>query len=80
MATTENEEFVKKSEQWLIWVTKYKSLIQHFRLSVAMATIENEEFVQLFYARWTTIQQIFIKKVLSKYLAIKAHTTAEMRH
>ena len=29
------------------WVNCYKSLIQHFRLSVAMATNQNEEFVQL---------------------------------
>ena len=31
----------------LTWVNSYKSLIQHFRLSVAMATNQNEEFVQL---------------------------------
>ena len=52
------------------WATmlSYKSLIQHFRLSIAMATKQNEEFVQLLYAWWRTTQQTFIKKVLSKYL------------
>ena len=44
---------------------QYKSLIQHFRLSVAMATNQNEELVQLLYGWWRTTQQ---KKVLPKYL------------
>ena len=52
----------------LTWVNSYNSLIQHFWLSVAMATNQNEEFVQLLYAWWRTTQQTFIKKVLSKYL------------
>ena len=30
----------------LTWVNSYKSSIQHFRLSVALATNQNEEFVQ----------------------------------
>ena len=46
----------------LTWVNSYKSLIQHFRLSVAMATNQNEEFVQLLYGWWRTTQQTFIKK------------------
>ena len=46
----------------LTWVNSYKSLIQHFRLSVAMAINQNEEFVQLLYAWWRTTQQTFIKK------------------
>ena len=46
----------------LTWVNSYKSLIQHFRLSVAMATNQNGEFVQLLYAWWKTTQQTFIKK------------------
>ena len=33
-----------------------------------MATNENKEFVQFFYAWWRTTQQTFIKNVLSKYL------------
>ena len=49
----------------LTWVNSYKghykSLIQHFRLSVAMVTDQNEEFVQLLYAWWRTTQQTFIK-------------------
>ena len=45
----------------LTWVNNYKSLIQHFRLSVAMATNQNVEFVQLLYAWWRTTQQTFIK-------------------
>ena len=45
----------------LTWVNSYKSLIQHFRLSVVMATNQNEEFVQLLYAWWRTTQQTFIK-------------------
>ena len=51
----------------LTWVNSYKSLIQHFRLLVVMATNQNEEFVQHLYAWWRTTQQTFIKK-LSKYL------------
>ena len=43
-------------------------LIQHFRLSVAMATNQNEEFVQHFYACWRIMQQTFRKINLSKYL------------
>ena len=46
----------------LTWMNSYISLIQHFRLSVAMATNQNEEFVQLLYAWWRTTQQILIKK------------------
>ena len=45
----------------LTWVNSYKSLIQHFRLLVVMATNQNEEFVQLLYTWWRTIQQTFIK-------------------
>ena len=48
-------------------VNSYKSLIQHFRLSVAMATNQNEEFVQL-YIWCRTTEQTFIKKLLSKYV------------
>ena len=43
----------------LTWVNSYKSLIQHFRLSVAMTTNQKEQFVQLLYAWWRTTQQIF---------------------
>ena len=46
----------------LTWVNSYKSLIQHFRLSVAMATNLNEEFGELLYARWRTTPQTFIQK------------------
>ena len=45
----------------LTWVNSYKSLIQQFRLSVAMATYQNVEFVQLLYAWWRTTKQTFIK-------------------
>ena len=45
----------------LTWVNSFKSIIQHFRLSVAMATNQNEEFVQLLYAWCRTTQQTFIK-------------------
>ena len=45
----------------LTLVNSYKSLIQHFRLSVAMVTNQNEEFVKLLYAWWRTTQQTFIK-------------------
>ena len=31
-----------KVSSWLTWVNSYKSLIQHFSLSVAMATSQNE--------------------------------------
>ena len=46
----------------LTWVNSYKSLIQHVRLSVGMATNQKEAFVQLHYACWRTTQQTFIKK------------------
>ena len=46
----------------LTWVNSNKSLIQHFRLSVAMATNQNGEFLQLLYAWCRTTQQTFIKK------------------
>ena len=46
----------------LTGINSYKSLIQRFRLSVAMATNQNEEFVKLLYAWWRTTQQTFIKK------------------
>ena len=52
---------VNTTDSWvtmLTWVNNYKHLIQHFRLSVAMAINHNEEFVQLRYAT----QQTFIKK------------------
>ena len=55
----------------LTWVNSYKSLIQHFRLSVAMATNRNEEFVQLLYAWWRTTQQTFIKKGSVKIPAVR---------
>ena len=45
----------------LTWVNSYKSLIQHFRLSVDMATNPNEEFEQLLYAWWRITHQTFIK-------------------
>ena len=54
---------VKNRGPWatmLTWVNSYKSLIQHFRLSVAMATNQNEEFV-LLNDWWRTTQQTFIK-------------------
>ena len=38
----------------LTQVNSYKSLIQHFRLLVVIATNRNEEFVQLLYAWWRT--------------------------
>ena len=40
----------------------YKNLIQHFRISVAMATNQNEEFVQCVYAWLRTTQQMFLIK------------------
>ena len=46
----------------LTWVNSYKSVIPHFRLSVAMATNQNEKFVQLLYVWLRTTQQTFIKK------------------
>ena len=45
----------------LTWVNNYKSLIQHFRLSVVKATNQNEEFEQLLYAWWRITHQTFIK-------------------
>ena len=45
----------------LTWMNSYKSLIKYVRLSVAMATNQNEEFVELLYGWWRTIQQTFIK-------------------
>ena len=53
------------------WVNSYNSLIQHFRLSVAMATNQNEECVQLLYAWWRTTQQTFIKKGSVKIPAVR---------
>ena len=48
------KDHIKKPEahgpQWLTRVNSYKSSIQHLRLSVAMATDQNEEFAQNFYA------------------------------
>ena len=41
----------------LTWVNSYKSLIQHFRLSVAMATNHNKKFVQLLYAWWRLLNK-----------------------
>ena len=46
----------------LTWENSYKNLIQYFKLSVAMAASQNEEFVQLLYAWWRTTQETFIKK------------------
>ena len=43
------------------WVNSYKSLNQHFRLSIAMSTNQNEEFIQLLYAWWMTTQQTILK-------------------
>ena len=40
----------------LTWVNSYKSLVQHFRLPVAMAANKNEEFVHLLYAWWSITQ------------------------
>ena len=48
--------------QWLTWVNSYKSLIQHFNLSVTMARNQNEEFAQNFYAWWRTALQTFLKR------------------
>ena len=42
-------------------VNSYKSLIRHFRLSVALATNQNEEFIQYCYVWWRTTQETFIK-------------------
>ena len=52
----------------LTWVKSHKSLIQHFSLSVAMVTNQNDYFASKFYAWWKTTQQTILKKVLSKYL------------
>ena len=38
--------------------------IQHFRLSVAMETNRNEEFLPHFYAWSRTSEQTFLKKVI----------------
>ena len=48
--------------QWLTWVNSYKSLVQHFRLSVAMATNQHEDFLQYFSAWWRTTQKTCLKK------------------
>ena len=61
---TINYNYITRSS-WatmLTWVNSYKSLIQHFRLSVAMVTNQNEEFVQLLHGWWRNTQQTFIKK------------------
>ena len=57
---------IKTRSPWatmLTWVNSYKSLIQHFRLSVPMATNQNEEFVQFLYSWWRTTQQTFINTI-----------------
>ena len=46
------------SPEW----TVEKSSIQHFSLSLAMATNQNEKFAQNFYARWRTTLQTFMTK------------------
>ena len=48
--------------QLLTWVNGYKSLIQHFSLSFATATNQNEQFAQYLYAWWKTTQQTFLNK------------------
>ena len=45
----------------LTWVNSYKSLIQHFSLSVAMTTNQNEKFAYHFYAWWRTTQRKILK-------------------
>ena len=65
----------------LIWVNSYKSLIQHFRLSLAMATKQNEEFVQILYAWWRTYYSTNIyKNVVSKYLQWNSKTYFHFPH
>ena len=50
----------------LIWVNSYKSLIKHFRLSIAMATNQNEESVQLI-----CYSTNIYKNILSKYMYLQ---------
>ena len=57
----EHSKHRKKTETRGPWVNSYKSFIQHLRLSVAMATNQNEEFVQHFYAWWRTTKETFLK-------------------
>ena len=55
----------------LIWVNSYKSLIQHFRLSVVMATNQNEKYEQLFYSH-QTFNKMFCQNSCSE-IAIKSY-------
>ena len=48
--------------QWLTWANSYKSLVQYFRLSVAMATNQYEYILQHIPEWWRTTQQTFLKK------------------
>ena len=58
--------------------TSYKSLIQHFRRSVIMATNQNEEFEQLLYVWWpmedysSTFIKTFCQNTCSE-IAIKSY-------
>ena len=56
--------------QWLTWVNNFKSLIQHFSLSVAMETNKNEEFTQNLNSWWRTTQQTFLRKSFVKIPAM----------
>ena len=52
----------------LTWVNSYKSLIQQFRLSVVMATNQNEEFEQHSLCLEEDYSSNIYQNVLSKYL------------
>ena len=57
----------------LSWVNSYKSLIQHFRLSVAMARNQNDEFLCLVEAtQQTSIKKKFCQNTCSE-IAIKTY-------
>ena len=54
--------------QWFTWVNSYKSLIQHFSLSVAMAKNQNEELAHIVLRLVEDYSTNISKNVLSKYL------------
>ena len=55
----------------LTGVNSYKNLIQYFRLSVVMATNQNEESEQFLYAWWRITHQTFIKKFCQNTCSVK---------
>ena len=62
--TFEIEPSERSNQRPMGHMNSYKSLIQHFSLSIAMATNQNDEFAQFFYTWWRPTQQTFLKTIV----------------